>query len=62
MPAPPRKGEKEKAFISRCVSYLVKKEGKSQDQAVAQCYSMWRKEHGGKKPSKSTGYKTAEGI
>ena len=62
MPVPPRPGEKEKAFISRCVSYLVKKENVPQDQAIARCYSMWRKKHGGKKPSESTGHKTAEGA
>jgi len=60
MPSPPSEGEKESEFISRCVSYLVKKEGKPKEQAVAQCYSMWRKKH--PSPSKSTGYKTAKGA
>ena len=60
MPSPPRKGEKEKDYISRCVSHLAKKEGKNQDQAVAQCYSMWRAKRGGKKPSESTSYKIAK--
>lgn len=63
MPSPPRKGEKENNFISRCVSYLMKQEGIPQKQAIARCYSMWRKAHpSAKKPSKSTGYKTAEGV
>jgi hypothetical protein len=36
----PTKGEKEKDFIPRCISYVVN-EGKSNEQAVAICYSMW---------------------
>lgn len=37
----PRKGEKKKDFISRCISHLHEKgEGKSQDQRVAMCHSM----------------------
>jgi hypothetical protein len=41
MPEGPKKGEEKSAFISRCVSYLVRKEGKSQQQALGQCYGMW---------------------
>ena len=52
MPSPPRKSETQKAFMSRCIP-TFKKEGMKQDQAVAACFSMWRKKHGGKKPSKS---------
>ena len=62
MPAPPKKGETEREFISRCVSYIVSKEGKSKEQAAAICYSMWRERHGGKEPAKSAGYKTAKGV
>jgi len=40
MPAPPRKGEKKADWISNCISQL-RKEGKDQDQAVAQCNSMY---------------------
>ncbi len=42
MPTPlyPKKGEKEKDYISRCVSAL-RKEGKSQKEAVGQCYGMF---------------------
>ena len=36
----PRKGEKEKDFIARCVPILIE-EGKPSDQAVAQCHSIW---------------------
>lgn len=42
MPSPPRKGESQQDFISRCISYLRKREGKSADQAAGQCYGMWR--------------------
>jgi len=41
MPAPPRKGEKKADWISNCISQL-RKEGKDQDQAVAQCNSMYK--------------------
>lgn len=36
----PSKGERETEFIPRCISYVVN-EGKSNEQAVAICYSMW---------------------
>ena len=42
MPEKPRKGESKDKFISRCISYIVKKEGKPQKQAVAICHNMWR--------------------
>jgi hypothetical protein len=48
MPAPPRSGESKSAFIGRCVKYLIG-EGKSQDQALGQCYGMWRQKHPGDK-------------
>ena len=34
------KGESKKEFASRTISYLVRKEGKSQSQAIAQALSM----------------------
>ena len=37
----PRKNEKKDAYISRCVSYLVDKEGKPVQVAVATCHSYW---------------------
>lgn len=43
MPSPPRKGESKDAFISRCIRYIVKNEGKSEKKASAICYSMWRR-------------------
>lgn len=43
MPAPPKKGESKDKFISRCISYIVKNEGKPRNQAVAICNSMWRR-------------------
>jgi len=44
MPLPkPNKAEKEKDFISRCISTLTKnKEFDSQEQRVAVCYTQWR--------------------
>ena len=46
MPSPPQKGESKESFIGRCISYLVKNEGKNQEQAAGQCYGMWRQAHG----------------
>jgi hypothetical protein len=34
------KGESKKAYASRTISYLVRNEGKSQAQAIAQALSM----------------------
>lgn len=34
-------GESEEAFVSRCVP-IVMAEGKTQDQALGQCYGMYR--------------------
>ncbi|MEK6883703.1 MAG: hypothetical protein AABY22_29010 [Nanoarchaeota archaeon] len=46
-----KKNESEKSYISRCVSYLVKEEGKSQQAALGQCYGMYRQ---AKKKAKGT--------
>jgi len=47
MPIPtPRKGEDRDHFISRCISFLVR-EGDPRNQAIAICYSTWRKNKGG---------------
>jgi len=45
MPLPkPKKGEKRKDFISRCMSSAVmKKEYPKTDQRAAVCYSQWRR-------------------
>jgi len=43
----PKKGEKEKDYMSRCIPMLVK-EGKNQDQAVAICSSMFKRGKRGK--------------
>ena len=53
MPSPPRQNEREQEFISRCISYLIKNEGKSKDQAAGQCYGMWRQAHGESNSPKS---------
>lgn len=41
-------GESSKAYISRCVSHLIKKEGKTQKRALGQCYGMLRQKRGNK--------------
>jgi len=47
----PKKNEKQNEYISRCVS-VVMKEGKTQEQALGQCYGMWKQS---KKRKKSKG-------
>lgn len=37
----PRKDESEADFVSRCIPVLIG-EGKSQDEATAICYSMYK--------------------
>lgn len=37
----PRKGQTQQEYMKTCVPYL-RKEGKSQPQAVAQCISMYK--------------------
>jgi hypothetical protein len=50
----PEKNETKDKYIGRCVSQLMKDEGKEQDQALAICYSYWKKAHPGSedKPKK----------
>lgn len=43
-----KKGESSKSYMSRCIP-TVKKEGKSQKQAVGQCYGMFRSKWTAKK-------------
>ena len=43
-----RNGESSKNYISRCIAHLIKKEGKTKDQAAGQCYGMLRQARGGK--------------
>lgn len=40
-----KKGETQKEWIARCVPYLMEKEGKTRDQALGQCYGMWKRKH-----------------
>ena len=40
-----KQGETQKEWIARCVPYLMEKEGKTKDQALGQCYGMWRQKH-----------------
>ena len=55
MPLPkPKDGEKQDAFMQRCMSEAYGSDAPSdrtQEQAVAMCFSQWREAHGGKKPS-----------
>jgi hypothetical protein len=44
----PNPGETENEFISRCVS-VVSGEGKTQDEALGQCYGMWENREFGSK-------------
>lgn len=46
----PSEGERETDFMPRCISYVVN-EGKSNEQAVAICYSMWQQHFAGEKIS-----------
>lgn len=46
MPEPPRKNETKKDFMSRCISYIITKEGKEKGQAWQICNSMWNKYKG----------------
>jgi len=52
MPIPkPKKGEKEKDYIDRCMSALKDSEpNKPQKQRLAMCYRTWRKAKGQKEP------------
>lgn len=40
MPVKPRKNESKEEFISRCISEEVKN-GHTQEQAIAMCYTKW---------------------
>jgi len=44
MPIPKPKGESKNDYISKCVSSLMKKEGKEQKQALAICFNTWERE------------------
>lgn len=41
----PRPGESKDEYISRCIPFLMKKEGKEQKQAAAICYSIWERKN-----------------
>lgn len=41
MPSPPRKNESKSEFIGRCVKYIMNREGKTQEQALGMCYSLY---------------------
>ena len=48
----PQKGESEKDFLKRCIPMLIKEEGYKKNQAIAICYSIYRKKGEGKKSPK----------
>ena len=54
MPSPPKKDESKSDFMKRCVPVYIN-EGYKNDQAVAMCYSMWRKKHPEDKKDNSRG-------
>jgi len=37
-----QKGESQKDFVSRCIPYLMKQEQKTQAQATAICYNLYK--------------------
>lgn len=37
-----RKNESRQEYVSRCIPFLIKHEGKSQKQAKGQCYGMYK--------------------
>ena len=41
----PKPNESKKDYISRCIAYVVKNEGKKQDQAYNICQGLWDKHH-----------------
>lgn len=45
MPMQPKSGEKQSAFISRCIEHEIKNNGYAQSQAAAICYSKWKKKN-----------------
>jgi len=55
MPMPkPKDGEKQDAYMARCMHEMSKSPDRTNEQNVAACLQGWRDAHGGKKPSKST--------
>jgi HK97 family phage prohead protease/HK97 family phage major capsid protein len=59
MPLPrPHKDEKQDAFMARCMHEAYGSDAPSdrtQEQAVAMCFSQWREAHGGSAPKKQNG-------
>jgi len=37
----PQKGEAKGHYISRCIHYIVHREGKSRKEAIGKCYGMY---------------------
>jgi hypothetical protein len=47
----PRAGETKENYLDRCIPYMIDKEGKKENQAVAMCYAFWEEYGQGKKES-----------
>ena len=47
--------ESEQAYVSRCVKYVMDKEGLSQKQALGKCYGMYKNHKRGKGVAKHLG-------
>ena len=37
-----KSGESEKDYVSRCIAYVIKNEGATQEQAAGKCYGLYR--------------------
>ena len=65
MPSPARYKNTEegyKNYMRDCMHQVMHMEQKKQDQAVAQCMTMWRKEHGHRHPGKPKKKKIADTL
>jgi len=63
MPDPKRYKSTEKdykRYMNDCMHQVMHMERKKKDQSIAQCMSMWRKEHGSKHPGKRKKKATAD--
>lgn len=55
MPVPkPRSGEKQDAFIGRCMKFMAGESGRPRDQQLAICFGTWRRHKRGTEDSDQT--------
>ena len=57
----PKNNETKSDFIKRCIPYVIK-EGKSKDQSVAICYSIWKNKNKKKNNKYNDVIEILEGI